>query len=301
MGLTSEREVQQSIDQLDASRRDIMANLHGFAAPLLGDNERIDAPSEVGDYASAGSGAAGSWGRAQFGAGLTLLAGIAYGEQGKASSRLSDAILIAAALRGTASLSERMRLFGQLGGVWSPSGDYRFTRTYANGAGTATGTGRSTGEQSYVFARAGLAFELPNADELALSAEYGRQRLKTKGYAETLSATNPFEAQFGKTRERFDIVKARVQYSHAFSDKLDMTATATLARSVNDQSSLAPIVAGFGIVTPVQNNYTWGEFGLRVGWKLSDRLRLDAFTNAVVGPQEISDQAHFGAALKLLF
>ena len=85
---------------------------------------------------------------------------------------MSDGLLAAGALRYVYDLNNKTHLFGEVGGWHSPTGTYRFSRLYANGAGTATGID-SSGTRSYVFGRFEAAFDVTPDDEVALSGELG--------------------------------------------------------------------------------------------------------------------------------
>jgi hypothetical protein len=88
--------------------------------------------------------------------------------------RLSE--FVAVALKGHRShhaiagegASECIRVVGPCA-VLSPSGSYNFSRTYANGAGHAIGSGQLSGEQAYGFGRIGGLVNVTLADEFAPS------------------------------------------------------------------------------------------------------------------------------------
>ena len=70
-----------------------------------------------------------------------------------------------------------MDCIGEIGGFYSPSGTYDFSRTYANGAGFAKGTQQVSGQQGYGFGRIGALVNVTPADEFSPSLEIGRPEL----------------------------------------------------------------------------------------------------------------------------
>lgn len=293
--------MQSSVDRLGAARRAIMAQQHALAAPLLGDNDRIIAASRAGVFATAGSVAGGATGRVNIGQGVALLGGLSYGAAGYRSSRIEDVFLLAAKLRYVHNLSATGHLLAEIGGFWSPSGSYAFTRSYVNGAGTAKGIGRSNADQHYIFARVGGVFEPGRNDELALSAELGRQSLSTDGYREPQSVTNPFEAQVSAARDTATVAKAKLQWSHDFSDRVDATIWGAVAHQFSQASTLRVDLPGFGALVPIPQDATFGEFGGRIGYRLTDRVVINAFANGATGSFAGETRVHVGGSLNVVF
>jgi uncharacterized membrane protein len=248
-GITTADSVQQSVDGLGLDRRTIMAQERGFAAPLLGENSPIGGGSYVGAYGSGGSAAGG--GGMRYGLGnLTLLGGLAIGSESYSGVEMNDALLFAGAARYVQPLMSRFSLLGEIGGWWSPSGNYQFSRNYMNGVGTATGVGQASGSQGYVFGRAGPVFNATAADELALTGEIGWQRLSTDGYLEPLSSANPFNASVSSGADTMNVVKVRGQWTHAFTPVFDATISADYAHGFNYSTNLVATVEGIGTLSP---------------------------------------------------
>lgn len=278
-----------------------MAQQQGFAATLLYDNDAIIDRSSIGFHASAGSASGGTSGRTALGRDVTLLGGLSYGSEGYRSARIEDVFLIAAKLRFLPQIGSNTHLLFEAGGFWSPSGTYRFHRSYVNGAGTASGSGQANGDQTYFFGRAGVVFSPDAADELALSGELGRQTLSANGYDEALTTANPFEAHVAPASERLTIAKLRSQWTHRFNHTVDATVWAAGVRGFNDRTSLAVGVPGFGMLRPLQQSFEWAEYGGRIGYNLNERLALDVFANGVSGDRATGTRMHFGGAVKLMF
>jgi uncharacterized membrane protein len=293
-GITTPAEQQASVNGLADDRLKLMAGEHGFAAPLLGDNAPINGTNGGGVYASGGSLAGGLNGRYDA-RGITFLGGIANASEGYGGVDMSGGLLVAGAARYQRPWSKDVALLAEAGGWVSPAGSYRFTRQY----GAGTGIGETTGSQSYLFGRAGAVWARDPADELVFTGEIGRQQLDTAAYAEALSG-NPFNATVSAGSDAMVVGKARVQWTHSFSPKLDTTLWAAIAGGAGRTSTVTTSIAGVGPVTPSLGNPVWGEFGARVGYHVSDRVQLEGFANGVLAGG-LGSSIHFGGGLKVSF
>jgi probable HAF family extracellular repeat protein len=298
-GVTTATSVQKSIDDLAAARAGALAQQHGFATPLLGDDKPMGLGNEVGVFASAGSVAAGGtvYG---FGDGLSLVGGLSFVEEDYPLAALNRA--------GTGALAVHYvydnragwwRPFVEAGGWLAPKASLSFSRAYANGAGTARGKADTSGDLSYVYGRAGLLLGENHADQIAVSAELGRERMLVDAYAEQLSAQNPFEAHVDAGTDTMDLAKIRLQWSHAWSSCIDSTLWVAGVRGFNGSSGLNATVPGFGTLEPADlANATWAEFGGRVGFKLTEIATLDAYASGVAGGAGVETRVHFGLGLR---
>lgn len=300
-GITTLASVQSSMDRLARARRGIAAQQHAAAAVLLGENERIMAPDQVGPYATGGSVGVGGTARINVRDGLSFLGGLSYGTQGYRSSRLSDVFLIAGRLRYLQRLARGWHGLVEAGGFWSPSGDYRFDRVYANGAGSVSGRGDTNGEQTYFFGRVGLVANAGRKDEVALSGEIGRQSIRTNSYFEEDSAANPFPALISKTTDHATVGKIRAQWSHALSDRVDATLWGAGARAFTVDGTLTASVLGIGTVEAAKQHYTWAEYGGRVSYRLTDALSLGILADGASGGSAMGTRVHVGGDIRLLF
>jgi hypothetical protein len=143
-GITTLKSVQSSVNQLARAGSDVMANDHGFAAPLLGENAPLSLGTEAAAYRAGGSVSGGGGLRYQFGH-LTLLGGIGGASESYTGVQMNDALLLAGAVRWIQPFGGAWSGLAEAGGFWSPSGTYDFSRTYLNGAGTAVGAGSAPG------------------------------------------------------------------------------------------------------------------------------------------------------------
>jgi probable HAF family extracellular repeat protein len=138
-GLTTPEAVQDSINHLGETRFGVMAQEHGLAVPLLGDNQPIAQGNEAGVFGTAGSAQGGGYSRIGLTPGLALLAGAAYGSAEFESANIDNSFIGAAALRYVKPNEGSWHPFAEGGGWFAPNADLTFDRTYMNGAGHGHG------------------------------------------------------------------------------------------------------------------------------------------------------------------
>jgi len=168
---------------------------------------------------------------------------------------------------------------------------------------TATGVGNTNGDLSYVFGRAGAAFDLGGREQVVLSGEMGREWLTTDGYAEVLNAADPFNATVNGSTDRMDIAKARLAWSFPLGGSFDATLWGAAVYGFNNTNNLVANVTGVGTFIPVtDSSLFWGEYGARLGYALTDATTFDVFAEGVSGePNEIGTRVHGGAGLRVAF
>ena len=301
-GLTSAESVQQSVNGLDGARAGAMAQQHGLAMPLLGDDKPMSENSEAGVFGQVGSGQGGGYARFVNSAGLAVITGVSYGYENYDSAAIKNALTGALAVRYLVPGKASWRPFAEAGGWYAPEADFEFERTYANGAGTATGFGKTEGDVSYLFARAGVLYALGAGQQLVISGEAGRERLALKGYAETFSQSNPFEATVTQGTDTMTLAKARVQWSAVLGYGFDATLWGAGVYGFNRDSGLQASVIGIGTLTPlIDDGILWAEYGGRIGYALTSAATLDVFVNGVSGEEGVDTRVHGGAGLRYRF
>lgn len=301
-GLTNLNSIQSSVNSLSNTIQSAGANEHGFAAPLLGNGRPIiDDASFVGAYGSAGSAAAGAYGRYAFGGGFQLLGGLAYAQEDYDNATLEHALIGAIALRYVQPNLASWKPFIE-GGTWyAPGAGLTLDRTYANGAGTARGTGRTNADMSYLFGRAGIAWNTDGKSQMAIVGEYGHERAALDGYAEQGNG-NPFNAVVSGGTEEMNLAKIGFQYSTLFTQTVDATIYVNGGKSFNPTTNLSATVAGIGTFPAAAPTSTrWAEFGARIETKLTSSLTLDVFADGIAGPDSTGTNIHTGAGLRLQF
>ena len=301
-GLTTPSAVQSSINQLAISRFATIANHHAFVVPLLGGNKPMALGNEVGIFASAGSAAGGGYMRYSWGTGFSLLGGISSANEEYSAAELKRGTTGALALQYIMPTSSWLRPFVEGGGWRAWDAEMAFSRSYMNGAGTATGKASADTKMAYAFGRLGVILVQDRSSQITLSAEYGRQWLSTEGYAERVSALNPFEANVASSNDSADIVKLRFAWSHRFGSKVDGTVWSAAVGGFNQRSDLKATVTGIGSFQPTElDNKAWLELGARLGYKLNDNWNVDAFVNGVAGSGTIDKRGHFGLSVSVRY
>ncbi len=189
-----------------------------------------------------------------------------------------------------------------MGGWDAPNAALAFTRSYENGAGASIGASTTLGSVAYAYARAGGLSQVTPDDAIALSVEFGREWLSTGTASETQSGANPFPAQYGRAQDTMNLGKLRAQWTHSFSTKFDATATIAVAKPLDHRTNLGASIPGAGILAPGFTDVaTWGEYGLRVGWRITKSLTADVFTNMVLAGGPVGTGVHSGAGLRFRF
>jgi hypothetical protein len=301
-GITSQPSVQSSIDQLADARRRLMVQERALAAQLLGENGSIGSGTEIGVFALAGSAEGGGSGRIAFGNGFSVLGGLSYQQETLKDVEVKDAVMGALALRYVYGDWGRLRPFAEIGGWTAPDASLSFKRVYANGAGLAVGKPGMKGSLSYAFGRAGAAFAVTPSDEAALSAEFGREWLRTGVANEAFSAINPFQASLPATTDAFSVGKLRAQWSHGFTPNIDATLWVAGAKAFGATSGLAAVVPGFGTLTHGKlTSPSWAEYGGRVGYKITPNATIDIFADGASGGAGIGTRVHVGAGFRYSF
>lgn len=300
-GLTTPAAQQASVNALADDRTGLMAQQHGLANPLLGGDKPLEGGSEVGVFGMGGSAAGGGFARYATGGGLAVLAGVSYGEEAYQDASIEDSLMGALALRWLDPSAAAWRPFVEAGGWLAPEADLEFERSYMNGAGTTTGIGKTHGDVSYYYGRAGIVFDLGKREQVVLSAEIGRDRLEVDGYSETL-AGNPFNATVAPGTDEMDLAKARLAWSFGVAPRMDATLWAAGVYGFNRESDLVASVAGIGLLTAVTEDDTaWAEYGARVGYAVTETVTFDVFVNGVSGDGDIGTRVHGGGGLRYRF
>ncbi|MBS0534052.1 MAG: hypothetical protein JSR72_08345 [Proteobacteria bacterium] len=300
-GITTPDSQQQSVNALADQRTGMMAQEHGLAAQLLGGDKSAAAGGEAGVYASGGSATAGGHVRYTSASGLSVMAGAAWAREDYANTELKNSWIGAGAVQYIYSgFGEAVRPLVEAGGWYSPNASLSFSRNYSNGAGTATGIGNTRGDLSYAYGRLGAVIAAGGPLQFIVSGEYGRQKLSTAAYAEGLTA-NPFNATVSGGTDAMDVLKARLQGSYDFG-KYDATLWGAYASGFNRSSSNVTTVAGLGALQPSElKNVAWAEYGVRLGYKVTQRVSLDVFANGVSGGSDIGTRIHGGAGVRVRF
>ncbi|MGZ9722005.1 hypothetical protein [Rhizobium miluonense] len=299
-GLTTLASLQSSANELGKERQTTMGQMHGFADQMLQEGTAFGTPSSVSAFGSVGSASAGLSGHVDLEP-FEVMAGVGYASEDYPGASMEGAFIAAAKLRYTHMFDARYGAFGEVGGFYSPDSDYHFSRTYANGAGTAMGSGKASGEQAYGFARIGTLIKLTPDDQFAPSFELGRQTLHTSSYNEVLSSVNPFDASMPASSATMELFKLRGQWVHDFTSKIEGSVWGAWAHGFNYHDGSQLNVGGLGSLSPqTSGSLDWAEYGVRVDYKLTEKMKVAAFVNGVAGG-DVASRAHVGLDVAVRF
>jgi uncharacterized membrane protein len=302
-GMTTQQSLETSLGQVGNEYQTVSAQLGGTAGLLLGALQPIEGGDGYGVFSSVGSFTLGAKGRYNVGDGFSVLGGAAFVSQEAGGASVSGAALFGAAVRYVSPIplsGTALRPYAE-GGAWgSPNLSMHFTRTYVNGAGTATGEGDTTGSAFGLYGTAGLLYAPTPDDELAFSATLARDWLSTAAYAEATSASNPFPASFAAASASATEIKATAQWTHHLDANLDLTLSGSVGHSFGAAGSATATIPGFGSLTGSAGDYSFGQLGARLEYKVKDNITLDAFALSTFG-DHIGTHTQFGGALNVAF
>lgn len=300
-GVTTPASLQASADQVSDARRKLLVQEFALGNQLLGANERIWRGNEAGVFAAGGTGdsefGGGSF-HIAFGNGLSLLGGASLSGEHYERVNTDTLFMGALALRYVYDNGQMWRPYAEAGGWGVPDGDFQFSRTYMNGADTATGAATASGDKFYAYGRLGAVVTPSPADEGALSLEFGRAELRTDAFGELISPQNPFNGYSSAATDGLTIGKVRGQWTHSFADGIDATFWVGGAHALDASSNFALVVSGVGTFLPNSpGNPTWAEYGGRVGYQITPNVTLNAFADGVSGDHRIGTDVRIGASL----
>ena len=300
IGFTSLQSVNASVARIAQQRVAVTTHLSTSADMLLGFNQRLDGPTEVGALAAVGSATVGANGRWRSDSGFTVSGGAAYVRQSAAEVDLRGAALLAAGLRYLQPDAARLRPFAELA-VWgAPDFDTTAGRHYLNGAGATDTAGSLLAGSLRVGAL--YAPHAPGANagstELLVSLSVARSWLHVDGYAEVGGAGNLFPVSASAERTSTRVLKAAVAWSEALGDQLDFTLALAGGRTYGGGARVSTQVDWIGRVAEAPSQVSFLEYAARIGYRINPHTTLDAFVFGTKG-SKIGSEAQVGAAIRI--
>jgi hypothetical protein len=260
------------------------------------------ASTSAGAFAEGGSAMGGVRGQINLGGGLTIFGGLAYGQEGYADAKVGASPWGALAGRYVWDNNAAVKPFVEIGGWLAPGEPMSFSRSYMNGAGTATGIGNTAGSLSYVYGRTGTALRISTTDEFDPALELGRAELSAGGYQETLSAANPFPAAVNGGATAATVGKIEGTWTHRFNEVFEGSLYGAYAHGWSGGSGIVASVAGVGTFTPVSSqSLNWGEYGVQVGYRITSNIKLNGFVDGLAGGDGIGGKLHVGLGIDANF
>lgn len=303
-------DVQSSIaaaQRLARERFGSFVTLRMLSSILQGFTQQVNCSDCVTSFGSGGSFSAGVQGRKSLTEDLSVIGGFAYANYESGGVRVVSAPIFAGVIRYDMTELGAARPFFDVGGFVAPSQTTDFTRRYTFGNMDGGGSGRSSLTSSSVFARLGYDARLTPQDEAAAAVEFSRGWQRAGRYSEPSVAgsfspdlANPYPIVSAGGTDSLNIVKAGGQWTHLWGERIETQLNFGVAHAFDTTSGISATLGGSTIATPI-GDYTWAEYGARVGYRLVGSLVLDTFLYGTLGGRPINDTVHGGAGLRYAF
>ncbi len=292
-----------SLQTLAGARAGLIVTNRVLGSILGGFNEQINCSNCISAFGAVGSFSAGFHGRKALTDDLSLLGGFAYTNFSSGGARVTSSPMFAAALRYDWTEMGALRPFAEFGGVAAPWQATSFSRPYVSGNIGATGTGSASAGNYSIFGKLGVVYRITPKDEASASFELSRAWQSVAGYSEAATPMNPFPAVMRPGVDTMNIAKIGGQWTHLFGTNVETQINLGIARSFGSTSGIVAdfTAAGGNVLSPVAAEYTWAEYGLRVGYRLSKENVIDVFADGTLAAKPIGDTLHVGVALRHLF
>jgi hypothetical protein len=292
---------QQSINAVAKAQQNSIVTNRVLGSILLGATEQVSCSSCGSGFGSVGSLALGAHRRLGLSDQLTAMGGVSYNQWQSGGISVYDAPTVAGSLVYDFSNWGSSRPFVEAGGGLTPYEQVKYSRNYANGYGVALGTATAVDRDLSLFARLGWLARLTPTDEAAVYGDLSRNWMQTGGYAEAMTAINPSPETVAPGLATLNVARVGGQITHLFNGNIEANVSAGVAYGFGAGSGTFVDVYDIGPIAPnALPNTTWLEYGARVGYRLSDRLVVDAF---VVGTAfgEVGTTVHGGIGLRYAF
>jgi hypothetical protein len=268
---------------------------------LLGATEQVNCSNCSSGFGSIGSFALGAHGRVSLTPEVTAMGGFSYDEYNAQGIAVTNAPTFAGSLVYDPINIGRSRPFLEVGGGLVPFEQVRYSRTYPYGVAIAQAQANGVDRSLGLFGRVGWVDRVTPIDEAAVYTDISRSWLIAGGYTEAYAPNNPFPATVSTGLETLDVLRLGGQYTHLFGGRYEVNVSGAVAYGFNSNNSSQWSIADYGLVSPYPiGNSVWCEWGARVGYRLGQRMVVDAFVLGTLGGQ-IGTTIHGGVGLRYLF
>jgi hypothetical protein len=192
------------------------------------------------------------------------------------------------------------RPYLEAGGIAAPFGRANYTRSYTVSAADFAGFGSATTANYGGFGRAGWVYRFSPRDEASVGGELSHYWQRVGAYSEGFSPINPVPLVNGGGTDQMNIARLGGQLTHLWGVSIETQVNFGVARSFGSRSGLNAIIAG-ATATPALGEYTWAEYGARVGYRIQPNVIVDAFADGTLGPRPIGATVHGGMAVRYTF
>jgi hypothetical protein len=276
--------VTNSVNSVAKAQQSQMITNRVLGSILLGATQQISCSSCGGGFASIGSFALGGSGRWSLSDTTTLIGGISYDQWSASGITVNNAPTVAGALVYDFVKWGSSRPFVEVGAGLTPYEQVSYSRTYPNGATTGTGYASATNRDASLFGRVGWVDRLTPIDEAAAYVDLGRSWMQTGGYSEQMTAVNPFPATVPNGLAALNTARLGTQYTHLFNGNIEVNIGGAVAYGFGAGAGAPFNVSEFGTIGPgAIADSAWFEYGARVGYRVTDRLVVDAFLLGTAG------------------
>jgi probable HAF family extracellular repeat protein len=303
VGVTTRESVQTSFDRLADTRTAQMVTTRVMASVLLGINEQVNCGDCFSGFGSVGSFSAGLHGRRSITESVIMMGGVSFNQSQGKGYKTQSSPTFGVQLRLDPADWGPARPFADVGAILAPNAVTRYSRRYDNGASGALGRAGSQSATASVFGRLGYVWRFSKEQEAAVYGEVSQMWQRVKGYQEPLSQANPFEATVAKGTDRMTTVKVGVQFTQLLAAQWELNLSGGVAHGFNRKTETAGAVPGFGLVSArATASLTWGEYGARLSYRVSQGFVIDGFVNGTVSAERaIGNTIHGGFGLRLSF
>ncbi|MBV8848094.1 MAG: hypothetical protein JOZ16_00755 [Methylobacteriaceae bacterium] len=285
---------------LGGDRQGAIVTNRVLASILGGFNEQINCTTCISAFGEIGSFSAGVHGRHAITQDLSVIGGIAYSNYRNGDVHVTGMPLGAASLRYDFTELGISRPYFEAGGIAAPGGTANFRRSYTVGAVDFSGLASATTANYGAFGRAGWVYRFSPRDEASVGAELSHYWQRVGGYAEAFSPINPVPLVNGGGTDQMNIARFGGQLTHLWTDTIETQVNFGIGRSFGSRSGLNAIIDGASL-TPGLGEYTWAEYGARIGYRIQPNIILDAFADGTLGPWPIGNTVHGGVAVRYTF
>ena len=296
---STQSDIANSVNNVAKSQQQLITTNRILDSILIGATEQVNCSNCSSGFGLVGSYALGAHGRHSLTDELTVIGGFSYGEYSADGVTVSNAPSIAGSLIYDFVNWGRSRPFVEVGGGATPFEDVKYSRSYANGATTGTGYGEAVNRNLGIFGRVGWVDRLTPIDEAAVYGDISRSWMIAGGYTEGAGPGNPYPATVQTGLDTLNVARAGGQYTHLFNGNIEVNVSAAVAYGFGAGSGNQFSVVDFGTIAPypIANSY-WLEYGGRVGYRLPNKMVLDAFLLGTAFG-EIGKTLHGGVGLRL--
>lgn len=290
-----------SLASVSTARTGIVTALNTTAGLVLGTNQRLERPTEIGLLGAVGSATVGGFAHVNLDGGFSLDAGVttfAHSVEDQSSS--SGLVLGGQARYVTPDNGSGFRWLGSAGINYAPDLQMGFTRSYSDGslAGTTT-TGTGSGSMVGIWLEGGVLVAPTPTDEIIFSASLGRNWVNSTGYAETLGSNNLFALSSDDATSTYDSIKAKAAWSTQIAPDVDLTLHGAVGY-LNANDDLTADVAFVDTITVGGQSEAFVEYGARLGWSFAENARWDVFALGSTGA-ESGTHVQVGTAVSMKF